>query len=60
MTQKVKQLTAQAVLRENKPGLYHDGAGLYLRVGRRGAKSWVFRYMRGGVAREMGLGGLTR
>jgi integrase len=60
MAQKVKRLTAQAVLRENKPGLYHDGAGLYLRVGRGGAKSWAFRYMRGGVAREMGLGGLTK
>jgi integrase len=60
MAQKVKRLTAQAVLRANKPGLYHDGAGLYLRVGRGGAKSWAFRYMRGGVAREMGLGGLTK
>jgi integrase len=60
MAQKVKRLTAQAVLRAKKPGLYPDGAGLYLRVGRGGAKSWAFRYMRGGVAREMGLGGLTK
>jgi integrase len=60
MAQKVKRLTAQAVLKETKPGLYHDGAGLYLRIGRGGAKSWAFRYMRGGVAREMGLGGLTK
>lgn len=59
MAQKVKRLTAQAVLKAKKPGLYGDGAGLYLRVGRGGAKSWAFRYMRGGVAREMGLGGLT-
>jgi integrase len=60
MAQKIKQLTAQAVFRANKPRLYHDGAGLYLRVGRGGAKSWVFRYMRGGVAREMGLGAFTK
>jgi integrase len=58
MAQKVKRLTAQAVLKARKPGLYADGAGLYLRVGRGGAKSWAFRYMRGGIAREMGLGGL--
>ena len=60
MAQKVKQLTGQTVLRVKNPGLYPDGAGLYLRVGRGGAKSWAFRYMRGGVAREMGLGGLTK
>jgi integrase len=60
MAQKIKRLTAQAVLRASKPGLHHDGAGLYLRVGRGGAKSWAFRYMRGGVAREMGLGSLIK
>jgi hypothetical protein len=30
MAQKVKRLTAQTVLRAKKPGLYPDGAGLYL------------------------------
>jgi hypothetical protein len=32
---------------ETKAGLYADGAGLYLRIGRGGAKSWAFRYMLG-------------
>lgn len=46
------QLSALAVQRQNEPGLYLDGGGLYLRVrdGRR--KTWVFRYKR----RDMGLG----
>jgi integrase len=43
-----------------QPGLYADGGGLYLRVGRGGAKSWCLRYMLEGKAREMGLGGLLK
>jgi hypothetical protein len=43
-----------------KGRLYPDGAGLYLRVGRGGAKSWAFRFMLDRKAREMGLGGLTK
>jgi integrase len=38
------------------PGLHSDGNGLYLSVGRNGSRSWVFRFMREGRAREMGLG----
>jgi integrase len=60
MAQKIKRLSALAVDRASKPGLYADGAGLYLRVGRGGAKSWAFRFMLNGKAREMGLGGLTK
>jgi hypothetical protein len=37
-----------------KGRLYPDGAGLYLRVGRGGAKSWAFRFMLDRKAREMG------
>jgi integrase len=33
-----------------------DGRGLYLQVSPRGTKSWLFRYMLRGKAREMGLG----
>jgi integrase len=43
-----------------EPGLHADGGGLYLRVGRGGAKSWCLRYMLQGKAREMGLGGLLK
>jgi integrase len=59
MAHQINRLTAQAVEKTTKRGLHPDGAGLYLRVGRAGAKSWVFRYMIAGTAREMGLGGLT-
>jgi integrase len=39
------------------PGYHHDGNGLYLQVNKvKGRRSWIFRYMRKGKAREMGLG----
>jgi integrase len=60
MAQKIQRLTALAVSRVSKPGLYADGAGLYLRVGRGGSKSWAFRYMLKGKPREMGFGGLNK
>jgi len=60
MAKEIQQLTAMAVTRASKQGLYPDGAGLYLRVGRGGAKSWAFRFMLNGKAREMGLGGLAK
>jgi integrase len=60
MAKKVERLSALAVAKANEPGLYPDGAGLYLRVGRGGAKSWAFRFMLNRKAREMGLGGLTK
>jgi integrase len=41
-----------------KPGMHADGAGLYLNVGPKGSKGWVLRYMLDGKAREMGLGPL--
>jgi integrase len=39
-----------------KPGLYHDGGGLYLQVSDRQTKAWVYRFMMAGRARKMGLG----
>jgi integrase len=55
-----EKLTALEVARAKKPGLYGDGKGLALRIGRSAAaKSWVFRYMLDGRAREMGLGALS-
>jgi hypothetical protein len=38
--------------------MYADGNGLYLQVSEGGA-SWIYRYMLGGRAREMGLGPLA-
>jgi Arm DNA-binding domain len=57
---RIQRLSAMAVQRASKPGLYADGAGLYLRVSRNRSKSWAFRFMLKGKAREMGLGGLTK
>src|SRR5712691_12896799 len=39
----------------SRRGMYHDGGGLYLQVSTGGAKSWIFRFMLDGRAREMGL-----
>ncbi len=52
------RLTALSVSRTKKCGLYCDGLGLYLQVTKAGVKSWLFRYMRDGRARGMGLGPL--
>ena len=56
-----ERLTALKVERLSEPGMYADGYGLYLQVtvnnrNREPAKSWIYRYMMGGRAREMGLG----
>jgi integrase len=59
MPQRARGVTAAQVEKGTKPGRYGDGAGLYLLVRSRHAKFWVFRYMRRGKAREMGLGPAT-
>jgi integrase len=38
-------------------GVYVDGAGLRLKVGKTGSRNWVMRYTFNGQAREIGLGG---
>jgi hypothetical protein len=60
MVQKLQRLSALAVNRVTKPGLYADGGGLYLRVGRNGAKRWAFRFMLNSRQHEMGFGGLNK
>ena len=52
----VNKLSAQKIEALKKPGLYADGLGLYLQVSTFGTKSWLFRFMRDGKARKMGLG----
>ena len=59
MARTLNRLTAREVATATQPGMYADGAGLYLRVAR-GGKSWVLRYMLDGNAREMGLGALAK
>jgi integrase len=51
-------MSALSVTRATGKGMYADGGGLYLQVTATGAKSWIFRYMLHGRAREMGLGPL--
>jgi integrase len=55
---KVHRLTALQVSRGLPPGLYPDGAGLYLQVSPGGSKSWLYRFMLHERPRMMGLGSL--
>ena len=52
-------LTTKAVekiVRSGIPGMTNDGDGLYLKLGRTGGASWIFRYKLAGKSRDMGLG----
>lgn len=52
----IGRLPAIQIGRIKAPGMYADGGGLYLQVTVSGTKSWIFRFMLSGRAREMGLG----
>jgi integrase len=52
----MNKLTALAVTRATKRGMYADGAGLYLQVAKGGSKSWIFRFKVAGRERHFGLG----
>ena len=56
MARKMNRLTATGVTKEDKPGYYCDGGGLYLQVSKSGSKSWIMRYTIAGKPVEMGLG----
>ncbi|WP_132979293.1 site-specific integrase [Pigmentiphaga sp. D-2] len=58
MAKSINRLSSLAVSKASKPGLYSDGNGLYLQITSAGVKSWLFRYMKSGKARAMGLGPL--
>lgn len=55
----INKLTPTKVTSLSKPGLYADGLGLYLQVAQGGSKTWIFRYMRNGQAKKMGLGSVN-
>ena len=59
MGREIGRLSALKVGRIDRPGMYTDGGGLYLRVTRDGTKNWVYRYMLDGRPRWMGLGPLA-
>ena len=50
------RLSPRRIETERKRGRFADGGGLYLQVGAQGTKSWLFRFMLDGKARQMGLG----
>ena len=56
MARTTNRLTARGVQALREPGLYADGAGLYLRVDQTGARRWVWIFHFLGKRREMGLG----
>jgi len=51
------KLTERRIRTLDKPGIYSDGDGLYLRVRSGGSKNWVFIHRRSGKRSETGLGG---
>lgn len=63
MARGINKLSARAVAAAKEPGLYSDGAGLYLQVadvgGNGPTKSWIFRFMLDRRSRKMGLGSLN-
>lgn len=58
MARAIHRLSAMAVTKQKTPGAYADGGGLWLQVTESQSKSWSFRFMLNGRAREMGLGPL--
>jgi len=58
MARGIMKLSPAGVQKAKRPGLYGDGAGLWLHVGPTGGKSWLLRFMLNGRAREMGIGPL--
>ena len=60
MARSYNRLTANSIKAAVEPGMYPDGDGLYLQIGRGGSKAWVFRYHRRGAKSntDMGLGPL--
>jgi integrase len=67
MGRQLHKLSPAAIRNAKRPGLYGDGAGLWLDVHERTdvsgkklapGKSWIFRFMLNGRARSMGLGAL--
>src|SRR5665213_798526 len=56
MARTTKKLSALEISRLKLPGFYHTGDGLYLRISKAGATSWIYRYMLSGHQHDMGVG----
>ena len=53
---KLTARTVEGLCKAGQPGMTNDGDSLYLKIGRGGGASWVFRYRQAGKLRDMGLG----
>ena len=51
------KLSETRIKRLDKPGIYGDGDGLFLRVRKGGSRQWFFIFKRDGKRTEIGLGG---
>ena len=56
MARGLNRLSARQVTSLKHGGRHSDGGGLYLRVTKRGARSWVFMTVSDGKRSEVGLG----
>lgn len=56
MPRKLHNALTPLTMKNAKPGRYADGGGLQLLVKPTGARSWVYRFMLNGKARDIGLG----
>jgi len=55
MPKKLSKALTPLQVKNAKPGRHADGEGLHLLVKRSGARSWVYRFMLNGKARDVGL-----
>ena len=56
----MSKLTALEVEKQQSPGRYADGNGLYLEVTKAGTKTWLFRYQLNGKRTQLGLGSYNK
>ena len=56
MGRQLHKLSTKTVENLKEPGRYPDGGNLYFQVTKTGVRSWLFKFMLAGKAREMGLG----
>ena len=56
MPKKLNHALTPLAVKSAKPGRHADGGGLHLLVKESGARSWVYRFMLRGAARDVGLG----
>jgi integrase len=56
MPKKLSNALTPLAVKNAKPGRHADGGGLHLLVKESGARSWVYRFMLKGTARDIGLG----